>query len=453
MRTPHTRSATRALRTGLAAAALALLAACGGGDDDDAPAGPAVCSVGEHRAWLADYMDEWYFWYRLAPRPDPDAYADVESYFQARLYAGGEAAFPADRWSRSESTESFNRFYGDGATLGYGVAVAGLEVEGQPARPLFVRHVEPRSPAAAQGIRRGDEVLAIDGRSAAERVASGDFAALSALAVGDRLTLQLRRSGQVRSVTLAAAIFALTPVEEARIYSTPGSRRIGVVVVKDMIPQALDPLASVFTRLRDEGVDDVVLDLRYNGGGLVSTGAMLASHVAGTRGEGRTYATLLYNDRRAGNNQTFAFERPAAALTLPRVFVLVGRRTCSAAEQVINGLRGIGIDVIAIGETSCGKPVGSLPASACGRTYSVVNFESVNARFEGRYFDGFDATCAVAEDFTEEQASTFDPLVVAAAHFADQGVCPPATGVAKATRRGAAGWRGRSDERETMLPR
>src|SRR5690606_7845094 len=159
-----------------------------------------------------------------------------------------------------------------------------------------------------------------------------DYAALTAQTVGDRLTLQLRRDGQVRTVTLTAAVFTLTPVDEARVYSTQGGRRLGVVVVKDMIQQALTPLASVFTRLRAEGVDEVVMDLRYNGGGLVSTGAMLASYVAGTRGDGRDYATLLYNDRRAGNNQTFAFERPAAALTLSRVFVLVGRRTCSASE-------------------------------------------------------------------------------------------------------------------------
>lgn len=448
-----TRPAARALRAALAVATLIGLAACGGDDRDDPPAGPAVCSVDEHKAWLSDYLDGWYYWYHLAPRPLPAAYADVESYFRARLYAGGDPAFPADRWSRSESTESFNRFYGDGATLGYGASVAGLEVEGQPARPLFVRHVEPRSPAAAQDLRRGDELLTINGRSAAEAVASGDFSALTALAAGERLTLQLRRGGQVRTVTLTAAVFALTPVDDARVYVTQGGRRLGIVVVKDMIGQALAPLATAFARLRAEGVDDVVIDLRYNGGGLVSTGATLASYVAGTRGVGRDYATLLYNDQRAGSNQTFAFEQPAAAMTLPRVFVLVGRRTCSASEQVLNGLRGIDVDVIAIGETTCGKPVGSLPASACGSTYSVINFESVNDRREGRYFDGFDATCAVAEDFTVAQDSPADPLVLAAAHFADQGACPAATGAATATRRGAAGWRGRSDERETMLPR
>ena len=79
----------------------------------------------------------------------------MAAYFDAILSPGRPPVFPADRWSRSESTESFNRFFGDGATLGYGVSVAGLEVTGQPQRPLFVRWVEALSPAAAAGVQRG----------------------------------------------------------------------------------------------------------------------------------------------------------------------------------------------------------------------------------------------------------------------------------------------------------
>jgi hypothetical protein len=71
--------------------------------------------------------------------------------------------------------------------------------------------------------------------------------------------------------------------------------------------------------------------------------------------------------------------------------------------------------------------VGFLPTSACGRTYSVVNFESVNQRNEGRYFDGFAATCPVAENFTAPIGSLTEPLLAAAARYADGGGCPVAT--------------------------
>jgi hypothetical protein len=404
-----------------------LLAACGGdGADVDTMPPPASCSVADQQSWLGSYVDEWYLWYALAPRPDPASYADAESYYRALLYTGTVPTIPADRWSGSQSTESFNRFYGDGATMGYGVSVAGLELDGDGTQPLYVRYVEPRSPAAAE-VRRGDRVLFINGRSITEAVAD-NFSALSAEKAGDRLTLVLRRSGIERTVTLTAAEFKLTPVTGTSLLRTTGGRLIGYVNVKDMISQALAPADDAFAQFKSAGVVDLVFDLRYNGGGLVSTGATLASYVAGLRGDGRRYTTLRYNDKRAAaSNVSYAFAQPASSLGLPRVFVLMGRRTCSASEQLINGLRGVGVQVVGIGETSCGKPVGFNPRSQCGRTYSLVNFDSVNDRGEGGYYDGLDATCAVAEDFTSTQGGWDDPLVDAAGRYADNGACPVAS--------------------------
>ncbi len=154
----------------------------------------------------------------------------------------------------------------------------------------------------------------------------------------------------------------------------------------------------------------------------------MASYAAGSRGSGQLFARLLYNDKRSAYNEDFSFTNPAAWAGLSKVYVLAGPRTCSASEQVVNGLRGVGVDVVAIGDTTCGKPVGFLPqGDACGTTYSVVNFEGVNARNEGRYFDGFAATCAVAEDFSVPIGATNDSLLVAAAHHADNGACPAGT--------------------------
>jgi carboxyl-terminal processing protease len=416
----------------------ALLAACGGGSDDGNPTPPpASCAVTDQKAWLGNYMDDWYFWYRLSPRPQAGAYATVAEYFDALLYTGSTAAFPRDRWSRFESTESYNRFYGDGQTLGYGVSVVGLEVSGLPNEPLYVRYVEARSPAAAAGVQRGDQVLAINGRSSFEVIAANDFSALTPTAAGQTLTLALRRIGLNRNIVLSAAVYALTPVPTDSVVTTSSGRRLGYVVVKDMISQAGAPLETAFARFRAEGVNAVVLDLRYNGGGLVSVGNTLASYAAGNAGSGRAYASLLYNDKRAGaNNATYNFTVPASAVNVSRVYVLMGERTCSASEQVINGLRGVGVDVVAIGDTTCGKPVGFLPSSQCGTTYSVVNFESVNARNEGRYFDGFAPTCAVAEDFTRPLGDRNERLLNEALVHADTGACsrqqPSSVGTAKA---------------------
>lgn len=457
MTTAQTPSGTRRWKWLLTATAVAVLAGCGGGGDggSNSDGGPFSCTVTDQKTWLRSYFNDWYFWYRLSPSPDPAVYATTADYFEALMYTGTDPSFPADRWSGYESTVSFNRFYGDGQTLGYGVSVAGLEVTGLPSQPLYVRYVEPLSPAAGAGIVRGDRVMSINGRSAADLIAADDFGVLSPTAAGQTITLVLRDALGDRTVSVSAAIFALSPVPRAQVVTTAGGRKLGYVVVKDMISQAGTPLANAFASFRSQGVSEAVLDLRYNGGGLVSVGGTVASHIAGNRGVGQPYAKLLYNDKQAASsNESFNFQSLANALGSAKVYVLMGRRTCSASEQVINGLRGVGVQVVAIGETTCGKPVGFLPRSdTCGTTYSIVNFESVNARNEGRYFDGFAPTCPVAEDFTKPLGASDEPLLAAARVLADGGACPAAAtreqpmSLRKATPGAEPG------ERQGMIPR
>lgn len=411
---------TRPARRRLASLLLSLgLVACGGGGDSG-----GSCSIPDQQAWLSGYMSDWYFWTSLSPHPEPAGYSSVASYYAALLYTGSNAAFPADRWSNVQSSEAFSRFFGDGATLGYGLSVAGLELARNAALPLYVRHVEALSPAAAQGVQRGDQVMSINGRSAADLIGADDFSALTPAQAGDAVNLVLRRAGAERTVQLTAAVFNLSPVSGAAVQTTTSGRKLGYVTVKDMVNQALSPFDAALTSFKAAGVQDVVLDLRYNGGGLVSTGATLSSYLAGSRGTGLNYATLKFNSAHQASNSSYRFSNPSAALSLPRVIVLTGRRTCSASEQVINGLRGAGVQVVAIGETTCGKPVGFQPTAYCGQTYSAVNFESVNHLDQGRYFSGFTPTCAVAEDFTVPQGSTVDPLMAAARTVADTGACP-----------------------------
>jgi carboxyl-terminal processing protease len=412
--------ARRFLRQACVLAVPVLIAACGGGSNKD----EGNCSVADQKNWLRDYMNDWYWWTAISPKPGPDSYADVPAYFTALQYITTSPNLDYDRFSRRETDESFNRFFGDGNTLGYGVSVAGLEVGTDVSKPLYVRYIEPASPAFAQGVQRGDRVISINGRSAADVIAKEDFSGLTANAAGDTLTLVLNRAGVERSVVITAAVFALTPVRNATVLTTSGGRKLGYLLVNNMVTQSLTPMETAFAQFKSAGVSDVVLDLRYNGGGLVSTGATLASYIAGTRGTNLAYAKLRYNDKRASaNNFTYAFEPKPQALNLSRVFVLMGRRTCSASEQVVNGLEGAGITVVTVGESTCGKPVGFLPTSRCGYTYSVVNFDSVNHLNKGSYFKGLEATCAVPEDFQRNQGTADDPLLASAQFYADAGRC------------------------------
>ena len=460
----------------MGAAVLATLTGCGGGGGSSAitvppggstPGDPVAvapgCTVDEQKVQLRDYFAAQYFWNTWSPKPDLGAASTVEGYLEALRYAGGDvipgdataARWPRDRWTGYQPTESFNRVYGDGESLGYGVAVAGQEVLGQPDRPLYVRYVEPASPAGLAGINRGDQVLALNGRPTPEVIAADDFSALTAKTVGETLDLRLRTAaGNERAVSLRSAVYPLRPVDGKAVLPLPGGRQVGYLYVHQMIDQAVPRMMEAFNDFRTAGVSELVLDLRYNGGGLVSVGRDLASLMAGAAVVGQPYARLVYNRQQSGSDATYAFGPSEVALTLKRVYVLAGRRTCSASEQVVNGLRGVGVEVVLIGETTCGKPVGWVPRNQCGNTYSIVNFESLNARGQGRYFDGFTPTCAVAETWREPTGSTADPLTAAALSHAQTGRCPalaeqrakPLAGQER------GGWRGESVPVPAMLP-
>ena len=147
----------------------------------------------------------------------------------------------------------------------------------------------------------------------------------------------------------------------------------------------------------------LVLDLRYNEGGLVFIAGELASMIAGSRAtENRLFTKFVYNDKTPSESFPFPSHstsgRPLPTLNLERVFVITGNQTCSASELIINSLRGIGVGVILIGETTCGKPFGFAGTDNCGTTYFPIQLRFVNDRGFGDYEDGFPPTCKAIDD-------------------------------------------------------
>ena len=296
-------------------------------------------------------------------------------------------------------------------------------------------------------------MLSLNGRAAAELIAAADFSALTASDTGQTLKLELAGAGGNRTVTLQSASYDLVPVPAQQVVTSPAGRRVGYVMVKDMITQAVSPATEAFASFRSAGVTELVVDLRYNGGGYVSVARDIASLVGGSRSAGRTYTSLIYNSKRANEqNDSYSFNEPPQALGLQRVYILAGERTCSASEQLANGLRPF-VNVVLVGDTTCGKPVGFVPHDDfCGNTYNVVNFESVNANNEGRYFDGLRPTCAVAEDWSKPLGSTAEPLLATALRHADGGNCTaPAEARQRALAATGAGLRIDEGERRSMI--
>ena len=408
-------------KSSAALACLVALSACGGGGDStpeptatDAPG----CDVTSQKDWLRAYMADQYFWTGTAPNPDPAGYSTVQSYYDALLFTG-DAVVPKDKWSYITPTAAYNQFFGAGKTMSYGVFVNGVE----GVLPLRLRYIEPQSPAALAGLKRGDIIVSANARSASELITSKDFSLLTPTNVGDTLNLQIDSGtgAGARAVTLTAASFDLTPVSSAQVLTLPGGTKAGYVLLKDFISQSEAPLTAAFANFRAQRATELIIDLRYNGGGLLSTSNLLASLVAGATSSGQVFTQLNRNARNQAANTTFRLTT-APAPAFSRVVVLTGSRTCSASELLVNGLKPY-VNVITVGAVTCGKPFGFYPVDRCGSTFSAVNFETVNGAGQGRYYNGIAPICPAADDFKGELGTASEALTAVAADYLRTGVC------------------------------
>ena len=216
-------------------------------------------------------------------------------------------------------------------------------------------------------------------------------------------------------------------------------------------------LVSAFSQLQGAGVSDLVLDIRYNGGGYLDIASEVAYMIAGpgpTNGKG--FEKTVFNDKypttdpiAGGSLVAMPFHttaqgfstpngQPLPTLNLPRVFVLTSPNTCSASEAIINGLRGVGVTVIQVGTTTCGKPYGFYPQDNCGTTYFTIEFQGINAQGFGDYPDGFSPTntasspgvklpgCSVGDDFGHALGDPAEARLAAALGYRNDQSCPAA---------------------------
>jgi carboxyl-terminal processing protease len=199
-----------------------------------------------------------------------------------------------------------------------------------------------------------------------------------------------------------------------------------------------------------------VLDLRYNGGGYLFIASELAYMIAGpNRTGGRVFERLSYNSKRTAETEDTPFfdtsciydgsrctsSQPLPTLNLGRVYVLTQKGSCSASESVINGLRGVDVEVIQIGGQTCGKPYGFTAKNNCGISYFPIEFVGVNAKGFGDYADGFVPSglasgggrklpgCELADDFNHALSDPAERMLAAALSYRSSGQCPPKLGL------------------------
>lgn len=413
--------------------------------------------------FLRSYSNETYLWYDEIPDEDPGQLSDPLAYFDllktTALTPSGRAK---DRFHFTVASDEWFSLSQSGVTAGYGAQWAILS--SVPPREVLVAYTEPDSPATSPnvGLARGAKILSADGMDVDINTSAGIDALNAALfpsAAGETHTFTVQDSGSQdsRSITMTSANIESQPVQNVRVLDTP-SGRVGYVLFNDHIATAELGLVDAVNQLKSgDGIDDLVLDLRYNGGGFLSLASELAFMIAGSADTaGRTFELTQFNDKNPGVDAVTGrsisptpfytttlgppFNAPAGqplpTLDLARVFILTGPNTCSASEAIINGLRGVDVEVIQIGSTTCGKPYGFYPRDNCGTTYFTIQFRGVNDKDFGDYADGFSPAntqadvgvalpgCSVADDFSAELGDPSEGRLAAALEYRSTETCP-----------------------------
>lgn len=411
--------------------------------------------------WLRSWSNDTYLWYDEIIDRNPALYATPRYFELLRTTARTASGNLKDQFHFTYETEAWRALVDSGASVGYGATITLLST--RPPREAVVAFTEPDSSADMAGLARGTRILKIDG---VELVNGSDVDTLNAglfpSEEGEMHEFEVQALGaeEPRTVTLTARLVESDPVQHLNVLETD-SGPVGYMLFNDFIGPAEKELIDAFEELSEKGIADLVLDLRYNGGGYLDIASQLGFMIAGpSAAGGRVFEELQFNDKHREFNPvtgrrlrplTFhttsvGFSVPSGqqlpSVNLPRVYVLTGPGTCSASESVMNSLRGIDIEVIQIGSTTCGKPYGFYATDNCGTTYFTVQFRGVNAKGFGDFADGFSPVnvvgiegteipgCSVADDFDHGFADPDEGRLQAALRYRLDGTCPAPTGIA-----------------------
>ncbi|MEO0425233.1 MAG: S41 family peptidase [Pseudomonadota bacterium] len=393
------------------------LAACGGGGanapapDVDAQAGS--CSNDEQKQFVLDVMQDIYFWVDdLDSNINIDAFDSPEALLEELV-----SVQPLDRFSFIGSAAADDAFFSDSQFIGVGL---GLSTRGDQ---VFITQVFGDGPAAATGLGRGDELLRINGIDVADALAGdGIGAAFGDDEIGVMVELRARRTatGEITDDVLFKDLVTIEPIPASAVLDVDGEP-VGYVVFRDFVNPAFDELERVFGDFAAAGVTQLILDLRYNGGGLISVSEFLGDLLAGGLA-GSTYYSREHNDANTDFNFSVDFVNQANALTLDNLIIITTGGTASASELVINGISPYR-QLTLVGETTFGKPIGQYGYEFCEKILRPASFVLANSLGNSDYYDGFAPDCAATDDLTRALGDPEEAMLAEALDVVRNGTC------------------------------
>ena len=372
------------------------------------------CDATSKNLFVRDVMSDIYLWYSAMPAVDPASFGTPEEYLEAVRHRPLD-----DHFSYITARASNRAFFGESQYVGLGLS---WDFVG---RQLRVLQVFPDSPASEAGLSRGDRVTALAGEAVEDLVVSGRLGdVIGPDEIGFSVRVDFIDAGGVRrGADLTKRVVTIPTVSHTAKYETNG-RRVGYIFFRNFVEPSNAALDSAFTQLT--GVDDLVLDMRYNGGGLVSVARHLASIIGGVRTRGQVFAEYFHNDKNLFRNEVLRFEDATNAASLNRLIVITTPDSASASELVINALRPF-IPVVVIGDRTYGKPVGQYQVEFCDKMLAPVSFSLRNANGEGDFFGGIPADCPAADDIGRPLGDPAEASLREALTYVATGACSRAT--------------------------
>lgn len=404
-------------------------------------------SLSHEKHFLRSWSHETYLWSDELSDPNPNNYVSPQQYFDVlKTTARTASGALKDNFHWYEPTI-------DAETADAGISYGyGLNLVVQDGNILNT-YTDKGTTADVAGVKRGDVLRSIDGKSVWQ--ISGDelVAALFPSSKGARHRFTFLSGNQLVEKELISDEYAVSAIDRYEIIETD-TGPVGYIHFTRFSHEAQDEWAFVVDALNTAQVTDLVLDMRYNGGGFVYSAAQVSYMIAGVESLGKRFYQQQSNGKLEVQGEwEFLSEgirdnylgKTLPNLGLPRVYVLTTSGTCSASELVINGLRGIGVDVVMIGGTTCGKPYGYIPEPNCGTTYYTIQFTGVNAKGYGEYSGGFIpsaidngqdaiAGCQVNDDFTNDLGDPSEALLKTALLYREIGACREESAAADAPR-------------------
>jgi len=374
------------------------------------------CSMDGQKAFVYSLMTDYYLWYDHVPDVDPADYDTPQALLDAMAYR------EKDRWSGMQPIAARRAYYDEARYIGLGFQIVR---DGESYR---LGLVYAYSPADEARLTRGTYLLAVNGVSVEEIEASslwGSIFGPAEIGVPVELTVQ-GPQGDPETLTLVNDWVDIQSVHTTNVIELGESNAAYLLLTGFLSTTTVEQLHAAFAEFREQSVTDLVLDLRYNGGGLVSTSQLLGSLIAGEPHAGEAFVRPTYNDRHPELNRELVLGEVEDALGLDRLVVLTGSGTASASELLINGLRPF-MPVTLVGDTTYGKAVGADTWVFCSQAITPITFWSLNGEDQGYFIDGFEPDCPVPDDLDHAFGDPEESRLRAALSWLQTGSCESAS--------------------------